>query len=155
MKKITLLLTFIFFTNLAVNSQDKGNKGERNEKIKALKIAFLTEKLKLTTTEAQKFWPVYNKYDAKIYQLERLEKHKLVSKIRKEGGIEAISEEEAKVAFLKIKEIDSKVYSIKMEFDKKLSEIITYKKILTLKTSEKDFIRNLMKKYRKKKENKN
>jgi hypothetical protein len=35
-------------------------------KIEALKIAYLTQRLNLTTEEAQKFWPVYNKYVAEI-----------------------------------------------------------------------------------------
>lgn len=37
------------------------------EKIKALKVAFLTSRLNLSTAEAQVFWPVYNTYqDAKM-----------------------------------------------------------------------------------------
>ena len=32
------------------------------EKIQAKKIAFFTEKLQLTSVEAQRFWPVYNEY---------------------------------------------------------------------------------------------
>jgi hypothetical protein len=43
------------------NAQN-GN-GQRQEKIQALKIAFITQKLKLTPAEAEKFWPVYNQYN--------------------------------------------------------------------------------------------
>jgi len=39
------------------------------EKIQALKVAFITQKLHLTPSEAQKFWPVYNQYDNEIGQL--------------------------------------------------------------------------------------
>ena len=155
MKKTALLYTFLFFTSFFVNAQKQNDKEERSARIKSLKIAFLTEQLALTTKEAQKFWPVYNKFDDKLFQLERIEKHKLVSKIKKAGGIDAISEEEAKTIFLKIKEIDNEAFNTKIEFDKALSGILSYKKNLTLKMAEKEFIRNLMRKYRKKKLNTN
>jgi hypothetical protein len=38
---------------------------EKNEKIQAQKVAFITEKLKLTPREAQVFWPIYNEYQDK------------------------------------------------------------------------------------------
>ena len=37
----------------------------RRQKIEAARVAFLTERLNLTTEQAQKFWPVYNEFDAK------------------------------------------------------------------------------------------
>ena len=42
----------------------------RAEKIQALKIAFITQKLQLTPDEAQKFWPIYNQYDNEIRSLQ-------------------------------------------------------------------------------------
>ena len=41
----------------------------RAEKIQALKIAFITQKLQLTSAEAEKFWPVYNDYENEIKTL--------------------------------------------------------------------------------------
>lgn len=40
------------------------------EKIEALKIAFITQKLQFTPDEAQKFWPVYNQYENEIHSLQ-------------------------------------------------------------------------------------
>ena len=34
------------------------------EKVEAMKVAFITKRLSLTAEEAQKFWPVYNQYEA-------------------------------------------------------------------------------------------
>lgn len=45
-------------------------KAQDGEKIQALKIAFITQKLQLTPDEAQKFWPVYNQYDNEIHNIE-------------------------------------------------------------------------------------
>jgi len=43
--------------------------GTRSEKVQALKIAFITQKLQLTSAQAEKFWPVYNQYDSEIKSL--------------------------------------------------------------------------------------
>lgn len=40
----------------------QARESEREEAFKAQKIAFFTEKLNLTSEEAQRFWPVYNEY---------------------------------------------------------------------------------------------
>ena len=37
--------------------------GRMNERIKAQKVAFITEKLSLTAEEAQQFWPIYNAFE--------------------------------------------------------------------------------------------
>lgn len=66
MKKYLLTLFAIFTFSLA-NAQN-GN-GQRIEKIQALKIAFLTQKLDLTSTEAEKFWPIYNEYEHELNNL--------------------------------------------------------------------------------------
>ena len=63
MKKYLLIL----FVMLGFLSQIKAQNGE---KIQALKIAFITQKLQLTPDEAQKFWPVYNQYDNEIHNIE-------------------------------------------------------------------------------------
>jgi len=38
-------------------------------RLQALKIAYLTKKLDLSPEEAQRFWPIYNKYDEEIHQV--------------------------------------------------------------------------------------
>lgn len=67
MKKYLLFLIAIFGSFSFVMGQN--NNSQRGEKIKALKIAFITQKLQLTSAEAEKFWPVYNQYDNEIRQL--------------------------------------------------------------------------------------
>jgi hypothetical protein len=65
MKKYLLLITFAVCSFCFAKAQDE-DAAKRAEKIEALKIAFITEKLGLSTAEAQKFWPVYNQYDNEI-----------------------------------------------------------------------------------------
>jgi hypothetical protein len=66
MKNFLLILSFLFtgFTSFA----QQPDAATKREKIQALKIAFITQKLELTSDEAQRFWPVYNRYEAELHQ---------------------------------------------------------------------------------------
>jgi len=58
MKHISILILFI---SISLNTFGQ----DRNDKIKALKTAYITEQLELTKAEAEKFWPVYNAFEEK------------------------------------------------------------------------------------------
>jgi hypothetical protein len=63
MKKIILLIIVSFGIVAIAFSQNKPNKqGFNRNNIEALKVAYITRQLNLTTEEAQKFWPVHNIY---------------------------------------------------------------------------------------------
>jgi hypothetical protein len=68
MKQFVLILT-LFFGSFSFAVAQNDNKESRTEKVQALKIAFITQKLELTSTEAQKFWPVYNRYETDLRQV--------------------------------------------------------------------------------------
>ncbi|RYD81619.1 MAG: hypothetical protein EOP53_05905 [Sphingobacteriales bacterium] len=58
----TLILTLLSFGSFA---QPAAN-ANKEQKIQALYIAYISKELKLTEDEAQKFWPVHSQYDAEI-----------------------------------------------------------------------------------------
>jgi hypothetical protein len=68
MKKFLLIIAVFIGLMATVTAQDnKGGNGKNDgSRIEALKIAYLTKKLNLSTEEAQKFWPIYNKYSDEI-----------------------------------------------------------------------------------------
>ena len=68
MKQILLLLTLFLGTTVVTVAQDDDGNKEGGGRIEALKIAYLTKKLNLSTEEAQKFWPVYNNYIKEVRQ---------------------------------------------------------------------------------------
>lgn len=70
MKHLLLIVTFFTVIGTSVRAQ-----GKMEDKIQALKIAFITEKLQLTSAEAQQFWPVYNAYEKEIEELRRTSKN--------------------------------------------------------------------------------
>ena len=67
MKHLLLILAFFLGSFSFANAQK--DRGEKSEKVQALKIAFITQKLELGTDEAQRFWPVYNRYETELRQV--------------------------------------------------------------------------------------
>jgi Skp family chaperone for outer membrane proteins len=59
MKKY-LLFVFFAFVSLFASAQPRG------ERLEAIKVAYITKELSLTSTEAEKFWPLYNQYFAEL-----------------------------------------------------------------------------------------
>ncbi|MEI7735166.1 MAG: hypothetical protein WCI49_06845 [Ferruginibacter sp.] len=89
MKKI-LLITTIFMSSLfTASAQDDqaANENNRQEKIKALYVAYITQQLNLTEAEAQKFWPLHAQFEIDIKTvkpgLPELEKQQAVLNIKK------------------------------------------------------------------------
>ncbi len=60
MKHILLLFSFCSVFVLSSFAQN------REDKVQALYVAYVTQQLKLTETEAQQFWPIHSTYDAEI-----------------------------------------------------------------------------------------
>lgn len=57
---ISLLILAVSADMLKAQSLDSNSKGWQ-ERLKSEKIAFLTDAMELTPSEAERFWPVYNK----------------------------------------------------------------------------------------------
>ena len=67
--KLSSIIALLFLL-ISFNSHGQSDKmKEKREQIKSMKVGFLTTELELSSTEAEKFWPIYNKYDEKIMVL--------------------------------------------------------------------------------------
>ncbi len=82
MKKVFLLFLFITFVSVKTEAQHPAG-----ERMRSLEIGYLTKELRLTPEEAEKFWPVYNKYKKELKALsdtdDELERQQQVLNIRK------------------------------------------------------------------------
>ena len=88
MKRILIILLVAFTT---VANAQRPNK----EKVKALKIAHITERVALSTKEAQAFWPVYNTYESNMEDIRRQER-KLLENLK--NNYDQLSEGESSTA---------------------------------------------------------
>ena len=118
------------------------------EKIKALKIAYITKDLNLSSSEAEKFWPVYNAFDEKQFDL-RMVKMRKIRKELKSKPLENFSDGEANILLNQIDNLEDESYQNKKKLIVELRKIISPVKILKLKQAEDDFNKSLLKQYRK------
>jgi len=136
---ITLLLLLIITPGFSQNKRDR---------IKALKVAFITEKLDLTPTEAQQFWPIYNQFES---NKESLRRHMAAKKI--EMDFENLSEVEAQKVVEDIIANEQQKTKNETDFLKKLMGVIPSKKIIMLKVAEENFKKRMLEEFRKRRRN--
>ena len=109
MKNIIIFICISLFCILSLSAQIR--KGSR-DKIKMLKISYLTDRLKLTPDEAQKFWPVYNIHDKKKHELKVKLRSEIKKAIKENENINAVSENDAE-----------RLISLKLSTEKKIYEL--------------------------------
>jgi hypothetical protein len=131
---ITLILLLITLSSTAQR--------QKRERIRTLKVAFITEKLDLTPKEAQEFWPVYNAFDKQVFQVRSQELRTYRREIR--TNYDAMSEEEARILLNKFNTAMEKLHQINTEFSKKVIQILPAKKVIQLKIAETDFNKKML-----------
>ncbi|MGN6539825.1 MAG: hypothetical protein ACTHKY_03345 [Ginsengibacter sp.] len=125
MKKYLLILLILFGTVSFASAQN----GQRGEKIQALKIAFITQKLQLTSAEAEKFWPVYNNYENEIKQ------------VRSRGNSDVLDNEE-------------KLLDIRKKYKPSFEKILGPQRLNDLYNAERDFRNVLIKRLKEQRQGK-
>ncbi|MGB1308148.1 MAG: hypothetical protein ACPG6B_04510 [Oceanihabitans sp.] len=136
--KTTYILILSLFVSISTFSQKLDK-----EKIKALKIAHLTEQLNLTEKEAEVFWPIYNKKEAKEQELREKSYNK-----KKENKIEGLTETEAKKLLLDMLAIEKQKQELETNFVNNLLNVISAKKTVILYQAERSFRRKMIEQYK-------
>ena len=142
MKKYITL--FILMVSLGVAAQGKDSKRER---IKALKTAFITTELDLSSEEAAKFWPVYNDFDDKQFEIRHRKMRGLSKKIE---AVDSMSEKDALSVLNQMEALDDELLQNKKKLFSNLKPILSAKKIVKLKKAEDEFQRKLLKQFKEK-----
>ncbi len=118
------------------------NKEQRIERIKALKVAYISEKLDLTSIEAEGFWPIFNQFEDKQNQLQK-QKKQLIKQSNPENA-STLSEKETYQIIQEEDKIDSETQNNKRKLVKDLQGVIPNQKIIMLKNLEVEFKQKLL-----------
>ena len=148
-KLLPILLLFVSFNFYAQGESMK----EKREQIKALKVAFFTTELDFTTNEAERFWPVYNTFDEKQFEL-RHQKMKTYMRRMNDGSLDKITEKEANTFLAQIEDTEEELFLLRKKFMQNVRTILPAVKIVKLKKAEEDFNRKLLQQYRNKSQKK-
>ena len=146
MKIKQILPILLLLSSFSFYAQSENMK-EKKEKIKALKVAFLTTELDLTAKEAEKFWPVYNSFDDRQFDI-RHTKMKAYKIRMNELALDKMSEKEASILLTQMQNTDEELYLLRKDFTQSLNKVLPAIKIVKLRVSEEDFNRKLLHQYR-------
>lgn len=140
----------ILFIFLSLNFYAQGERfKEKKEQIRAMKVAFLTSELNLTSSEAEKFWPLYNTFDDKQFEL-RHQKMKGYFKRMEDDELDKLSEKDANALLNQMESNEEDLFNLRKKFITSLKDILPSVKIIKLRKAEEDFNRKLLQQYREK-----
>jgi uncharacterized glyoxalase superfamily metalloenzyme YdcJ len=133
------MLTILF-------AQEKRNHGpEMWEKIKAEKVAYFTKKLDLSPAEAQTFWPVYNEFEKKRFEIQRQ-----IHEFERMSDEDYAKLSESEILNMTNDYIASfeKDANLRKDYHKQFMKILPQKKVLLLYRTENEFRGYMIKEYR-------
>jgi len=137
MRTFVFILSLFLFSNSFAQKEDDGD-------VKSYKIAFITERLDLSSKQAQEFWPIYNMHNNRYEDL----KENTWEPIKKDlMNIDKLSEEEAEVLLQEYRAYKKKRLEYREAFIKDLLSVISPKKVMQLKKADYDFNKELLKQY--------
>jgi len=134
--KIGVLMLFVFVTNFVVGQNRPGM-----DKIKSLKVAFITERLALSSEEATVFWPVYNEHEKALENLRIKERRDIRGKLR---NFDQMSDQQIGSLMDEFLELEREKLERNRAFLKKMSNLISARKTFMLIKAEEDFKRRLL-----------
>ncbi len=141
--KLLLIILFLFSIHSFSQTKDK----EKREKIRSLKVGFLTTELSLTPDEAAIFWPLYNAFDNKQNEIRSKKTKSLIDRIDDEAFAK-MSEKEAFALLAQSESYDEDLFQNRRKFISSLKGVISPIKIIKLKKAEDNFNKKLLQQYR-------
>lgn len=139
--KTPVVLLFLCCSNSLFAQPSLGPKSARpdSEKVEALRVAFMTEALSLTTSEAEKFWPMMREYQLEM-KADQTEMDSLRSKIQ---GTSQLSDVECWALLERIQELRAKEITAHGAWVREAAEILGPQRAIQLPFLEERFRRRI------------
>ena len=147
MKISKILPILIAFVSLNVIAQNGPIIRKKKEQIKALKVAFITNELALTSDEATKFWPLLNAFEEKQQEIKKQKLKGYLNRVDNDS-FDNLSEKDATTMLVQMESTEDELYQLKKKFISNLKGVISPINILKIKKAEENFNRKLLQQYR-------
>ncbi|MFM9028225.1 MAG: hypothetical protein ACKOQ6_09530, partial [Bacteroidota bacterium] len=124
---LNLIIGSLLLGVTLVSAQPDGpprGQDNRKERIEAMKVGFLTDKLQLTPDEAKVFWPIYDQYQA---ELEKLRKDRRANLKNAKENLDEMTDAEVE------KTVDSEIAFRQAELDLIKKYHPQFKKVLPIR----------------------
>lgn len=143
-KALLIRLICLALTITGLNSTSLfAQMGRNMERIKAERVAFFTEQLKLSPAEAEKFWPLYNDYTARRAKL--VDEERMLIKFVN-SNYENMEEEEIEENLSKYIDLKTQSDKLFISYNDKFLKALPASKVLKLYITETRFKQYLLQK---------
>ena len=115
---IILILLLLFVSGLYAQRPGR-------ERVKTLKVAFITEQLDLTSKEAQEFWPLYNEHEKNMQRFRKQERQQFGNQL---SNLTEISESEASELLSDFLDLRNERHAVKQKFHQDIKKVLPSKK---------------------------
>jgi len=138
MRLSTIIFTLsLVLASIQLSTISKAQDNDDNiNKIQAQRAAFFTERLSLTPAEAEKFWPVYNEYDAKRARL-NAEETRLINLFKENKA--SLTDKEIDSDIKKIFETRKAITTLNEDYYLKFRQVLPARKVMKLIITETQF----------------
>jgi vacuolar-type H+-ATPase subunit I/STV1 len=144
MKKYNFVFLLIFLiapvSSMEIMAQSD-EKEDRIERLKSQKVAFLTEQVGLSSSDAEKFWPVYNKFSSRMDELWRAKKTNIKELYK---SLDTLSDTQKQVAIDRHIEFELQKAKLEKEYHEKFKQILTIDQVIKLYGAEHDFKKKML-----------
>ena len=132
MKKWISIAILLFLGANLLSAQDVPGR----QRLKAQRVAFITERIDLTPEEAEKFWPLFNQFEN--------DKKDIQKKYKNPKRIANMTDEEIEKQLLDSIAKDQELLDLKKSYFSKFKKVISVRKIAMLQVAEKEFRRSIV-----------
>jgi len=148
MRHTLLALAAVACAGAAPAQKEGGLEPDRMQEIRAQKSAYLTRKMELSPEEAQRFWPIYNRFEDELDKA-RLEHREFMRTMRKNKPKgEALSDAEAGQLLDRELALREKELALRRSYDPQFRKELGNVKTWELQRAERDFHREMLKRKR-------
>jgi hypothetical protein len=141
--KRNIIYGFLLFV-LSINITQAQEHRSKEDRIQALKVAFITEELDLTPEQSQGFWPLYNELQGKLKQLKKSRMKRLDLDKMSDAELETILEN-----YLKAEEEKTVLHR---SYTERFKKVITIRQVIKLTQSEHRFRKELLRRAKERRE---
>lgn len=132
---LRMMVFSLLFVSFSFSSMAQRGAAKR-ERIQALKVAFITEEMQLTSEQAKDFWPIYNQLESALKALRR--------QANKHPDFSTASDQEIETWLIKKLDLDAQQLALKKSYIERFKQVLTWKQIATLLYVDKRFKKELL-----------
>lgn len=136
-------LFFLIILPLQVLLAQPPDAEEKMEKVQAAKVAYITSKLDLNTTQSQAFWPVFNEFESSRRKIRFQMKG-----LQREGKHGQANEEQMKANIRKRLALRQEELDLEKQYAEKFMKILSAAQVADLYESEKEFTKLLLNRWK-------